>query len=180
MSEGCGCNSAESDTTSKPQSHSKTLYKQVTAFVTQQTNLCSLVKEHFDSEKCEHMALAGLHTCGDLAAACFRIFASKEEFSCMCNVGCCYHLVEEEYVRSPFWTDVDVPLPTGVQYGFPMSQFLHVHQFSLGRSARMLAAYSLDRIGEYHQVIMKVWLNATEEWINVITSVFWTHTCRKV
>jgi hypothetical protein len=153
---GCGCNGAEGDVTSKHQSESSTLYKQVTVFVTQQTNLCSLVKEQFDSEKCEHLALTGLHTCGDLAPACFRIFASKEEFGSMCNVGCCYHLVEEEYVRSPFWIDVDPPLPTGVQCGFPMSQFLHMQKFSLGRNARMLAAYALDRIGEYHQVIMKV------------------------
>ncbi|XP_021924129.1 uncharacterized protein LOC110831921 [Zootermopsis nevadensis] len=47
MLEGGGCNSAESCTTSKPQSQSKTLYEQVTAFLPQQTNLCSLVKEHF-------------------------------------------------------------------------------------------------------------------------------------
>jgi hypothetical protein len=88
--------------------------------------------------------------------------------------------VEEEYVCSPFWTDVDPPLPTGLQYGFPMSQFLHMQQFSLGRNARMLAAHSLDRIGEYHQVIMKVWLNATKGRINVVIPVFWSHTCRKM
>ncbi|KDR08816.1 hypothetical protein L798_01516 [Zootermopsis nevadensis] len=143
--EGRGCNSAESGTTSKPQSQNK-----VTAFVTQQRNLCSLVKEHFQPGTCQQMALSGLHTCGDLAPDCCRLFASKE-FSCLCNVRCCCHLLEEEYVRSPFWTDVDPPLPRGVLYGFPMSQFLHMQQFSLGRSARMLAAYSLDRIGESHQ-----------------------------
>jgi hypothetical protein len=69
--------------------------------------------------------------------------------------------MEEEYVRSPFWTDVDPPLPTGVQPGFPMSKFLHMQEFSLGRNARMLAAHSLDRIGEYHQVIMKILLHGT-------------------
>jgi hypothetical protein len=152
----------------------------VTAFVTQQTNLYSLVKEHFASEKCEQMALTGLHTCGDLAPACFRIFASKEEFSSLCNVGCCYHLVEEEYVCSPFWTNVEPPLPAGVQSGFPMSQFLNMQQFSLGRNARMLAAYSLDRIGECHQVIMKVWSVATRGWISVIISVFWSYTYRNM
>ncbi|KDQ97824.1 hypothetical protein L798_05783 [Zootermopsis nevadensis] len=111
ISEGGRCNSVESGTTSKPQSQSKTLYKQVTKFVTQQTSLCSLVKEHFHPETCEQMALAGLHTCGDLAPDCCRIFSSKEEFSCLGNVCCCYHLLEEEYVRSPFWTDVDPHYP---------------------------------------------------------------------
>jgi hypothetical protein len=123
-------------------------------FVTQQTDLCSLVKDHFNSDKCEHLAVTGLHTCGDLAPACFRIFASKEECGSMSNVGCCYHLMEEEYVRSPFWIDVKPPLTTGVQPGFPMSRFLHAQEFSLGRNARMLAAHSLDRIGEYHKVII--------------------------
>lgn len=160
-SKGSNCNGDESTTTSKPQSQSSALYKQVTVFVTQQTNLLNLVKEHFDGEECKHLALAGLHTCGDLAPACFRIFASKEEFSSMTNIGCCYHLVEEEYVRNPFWTDVDPPLPPGVQCGFPVSQFLHMKNFSLGRNARMLAAHAMERVGECNQVILKVLFSLT-------------------
>lgn len=159
-SKGSDCKGDEDTTTSKPQSQSSALYKQVTVFVTQQTNLLNLVKEYFDCEECKHLALAGLHTCGDLAPACFRIYASKEEFSSMTNIGCCYHLVEEEYVRNPFWTDVDHPLPAGVQCGFPMSQFLHMQNFSLGRNARMLAAHALERVGEYNQVIVNVLFNS--------------------
>jgi hypothetical protein len=160
-SKGSDCNRDEGTTTSKPQLQSSGFYKQVTVFVTQQTNLLNLVKEHFDCEECKHLALAGLHMCGDLAPACLRIFASKEEFSSMTNIGCCYHLVEEEYVRNPFWTDVDPPLPAGVQCGFPMSQFLHKQNFSLGHNARMLAAHAMERVGEYNQVIIKVLFNST-------------------
>lgn len=158
---GSECNGDEGSTSSKPHSQSSALYKQVTVFVTQQTNLLSLVKEHFDCEECERLALTGLHTCGDLAPACLRIFASREEFSSVTNIGCCYHLVEEEYVRNPFWTDVDPPLPTGVQCGFPMSQFLHVQKFSLGRNARMLAAHAMERVGECNEVIIKVLFTLT-------------------
>lgn len=160
-SKGSDCNGDEGTTTSKPQPQSSALYKQVTVFVTQQTNLLNLVKELFDCEECKHLALAGLHTCGDLAPACLRIFASKEEFSTMTNIGCCYHLVEEEYVYNPFWTDVDPPLPAGIQCGFPMSQFLHMQNFSLGRNARMLAAHAMERVGEYNQVTIKVLFNST-------------------
>jgi hypothetical protein len=155
------CNGAEGDMNCKLQSVCSTLYKQVTVFVTQQTDLSALVKDHFNSDNCEQLAITGLHTCGDLAPACFRIFADKEECGSMSNVGCCYHLMEEEYVHSAFWTEVEPPLTTGVQPGFPMSRFLHTQEFSLGRNARMLAAHSLDRIGEYHQVIMKVLLHGT-------------------
>ncbi|XP_023707737.1 methyltransferase-like protein 25 isoform X2 [Cryptotermes secundus] len=149
---GCECTGAEADINCRLQSESSALYKQVTMFVTQQTDLCSLVKDHFNSDRCEHLSITGLHTCGDLAPACLRIFANKEECGSVSNVGCCYHLMEEEYVRSPFWTDTNPPLPTGVQPGFPVSKCLHMQEFSLGRNARMLAAHSLDRIGEYHEL----------------------------
>ncbi|XP_069677807.1 probable methyltransferase-like protein 25 [Periplaneta americana] len=153
-SDDCKCETTEDDgeTASKNQTTNGTLYKQVTAFVTQLTDLRNLVKEQFECEDCENLALAGLHTCGDLAATCLRIFVNREEFSSLCNVGCCYHLLEEEYVRSPFWTDVEPPLPAGVQFGFPMSEFLNRQEFSLGRNARMLSAQALDRIGENHQL----------------------------
>ncbi|PNF33506.1 hypothetical protein B7P43_G00556 [Cryptotermes secundus] len=162
---GCECTGAEADINCRLQSESSALYKQVTMFVTQQTDLCSLVKDHFNSDRCEHLSITGLHTCGDLAPACLRIFANKEECGSVSNVGCCYHLMEEEYVRSPFWTDTNPPLPTGVQPGFPVSKCLHMQEFSLGRNARMLAAHSLDRIGEYHEV-------STDE----IVSLYKTHS----
>ena len=127
------------------------LYKQVTEFVTPGTDLSAIVKQQFDADECDRLAIVGLHTCGDLASSCLRIFCSSPQFFSLCNVGCCYHLMEEKHCRNPFWNDVD-PLPDGQNYGFPMSQFLNDKQFSLGRNARMLAAQSLERMGEQQEV----------------------------
>lgn len=41
--------------------------------------------------------MVGLHTCGDLAPNTLRIFASKSEIKGVCSVGCCYHLLSEEF-----------------------------------------------------------------------------------
>lgn len=41
--------------------------------------------------------MVGLHTCGDLAANTLRIFAAKPEIKAVCSVGCCYHLLSEQF-----------------------------------------------------------------------------------
>ncbi|ROT80200.1 Methyltransferase-like 25 [Penaeus vannamei] len=61
----------------------------------------------------EHrLGLVGLHTCGNLAASSIRLFISNSKVKFMCNVGCCYHLIEEEFYENPFSTkkmqDTDV------------------------------------------------------------------------
>lgn len=41
--------------------------------------------------------LVGLHTCGNLAANTLRIFTAKPEIKAVCSVGCCYHLLSEQF-----------------------------------------------------------------------------------
>lgn len=41
--------------------------------------------------------MVGLHTCGDLAPNTLRIFTSQPEIKGVCSVGCCYHLLSEEF-----------------------------------------------------------------------------------
>lgn len=41
--------------------------------------------------------LVGLHTCGDLAPSTLRMFRAKQELRAVCSVGCCYHLLSEEF-----------------------------------------------------------------------------------
>ena len=41
--------------------------------------------------------MVGLHTCGDLAANTLRIFTAKPEIKAVCSVGCCYHLLSEQF-----------------------------------------------------------------------------------
>ncbi|XP_042860929.1 methyltransferase-like protein 25 isoform X2 [Penaeus japonicus] len=51
----------------------------------------------------EHrLGLVGLHTCGNLAASSIRLFISNSKVKFICNVGCCYHLIEEEFYENPF------------------------------------------------------------------------------
>lgn len=41
--------------------------------------------------------MVGLHTCGDLAPSTLRMFVAKRELLSVCSVGCCYHLLSEEF-----------------------------------------------------------------------------------
>lgn len=41
--------------------------------------------------------MVGLHTCGDLAPSTLRMFTAKPELAAVCSVGCCYHLLSEEF-----------------------------------------------------------------------------------
>lgn len=41
--------------------------------------------------------MVGLHTCGDLAPNTLRIFIATPEIKAVCSVGCCYHLLSEQY-----------------------------------------------------------------------------------
>lgn len=48
------------------------------------------------------LGLVGLHTCGNLASSSIRLFLSNPEVNFLCNVGCCYHLIEEEFSKNVF------------------------------------------------------------------------------
>ena len=48
------------------------------------------------------LALVGLHTCGNLSPSSLKLFMSNPAVSFLCNVGCCYHLMEEEFCCNPF------------------------------------------------------------------------------
>ena len=65
-----------------------------------------------------------------------------------CNVGCCYHLLDEEFYTNPYQVDdQDVKTPN-----FPLSSILRERQFWLGRNARMVAAQPMDRAINNQQV----------------------------
>ncbi|XP_050546285.1 probable methyltransferase-like protein 25 isoform X9 [Daktulosphaira vitifoliae] len=74
-------------------------YKQVTEYVTDHTNIAALVEKKFDAIKNKRAGLVGLHTL---------------------NVGCCYHLLEEEFTIDPIWQDVKEALNSEKCYGFPL------------------------------------------------------------
>lgn len=144
-------------------------YKTLTHFITSQTDFLQLFRAYFDipaTAEFPGICLAGLHTCGDLGPSCLRIYNSSDHIMSVCNIGCCYNMINEKYEkfthkriprerdersRSPERCAADVPLDTLNAFGFPMSQHLDEQKIRLGRNARMLSCHSIDRTVAQHK-----------------------------
>ncbi|XP_051886572.1 methyltransferase-like protein 25 isoform X2 [Pristis pectinata] len=111
------------------------LYSPITLHVTSTTELHDITSDIKDS------VIVGLHTCGDLASNTLRIFITKPELKAVCSVGCCYHLLSEEFELS----DHSQECCQG-QWGFPMSQYLRSSAWHCGRNARMSACLPFERV----------------------------------
>lgn len=124
--------------------------KYVTKFVDIQTDLQSLLIENFSSDEKDfvkfdgnRLGLIGLHTCGNLASDSIKIWINNSTMKFLCNVGCCYHHLDEEFYRNPYLAkeQIDNSVPS-----FPLSKQLKSMNYQLGRSARMVAAQPMDRL----------------------------------
>uniref|UniRef100_A0AAQ6IRL8 Methyltransferase domain-containing protein n=1 Tax=Anabas testudineus TaxID=64144 RepID=A0AAQ6IRL8_ANATE len=109
------------------------VFSPLTSYVTADTELRELINELEDA------VMIGLHTCGDLAPSTLRMFVAKPELAAVCSVGCCYHLLSEEFD------------PAGQECsrsvcGFPLSQYLRNESWFCGRNARMSACLALERV----------------------------------
>ncbi|XP_049422199.1 methyltransferase-like protein 25 [Epinephelus fuscoguttatus] len=109
------------------------VFSPLTSYVTAETELRELIGELEDA------VMVGLHTCGDLAPSTLRMFVAKAELAAVCSVGCCYHLLSEEFD------------PAGQECsrgmcGFPLSQYLRDQSWFCGRNARMSACLALERV----------------------------------
>uniref|UniRef100_A0A8D0S7J5 Methyltransferase domain-containing protein n=1 Tax=Sus scrofa TaxID=9823 RepID=A0A8D0S7J5_PIG len=114
-------------------SNESNVYSPLTSFITADSELHDIIK---DLEDC---LMVGLHTCGDLAPNTLRIFASKSEIKGVCSVGCCYHLLSEEF-ENPHKEC------TQEKWGFPMCRSLKEGRWCCGRNARMSACLALERV----------------------------------
>ncbi|XP_060233958.1 probable methyltransferase-like protein 25 isoform X2 [Meriones unguiculatus] len=117
--------------TSKPSDSS--VYSPLTSFITADSVLHDIIQ---DLEDC---LMVGLHTCGDLAPNTLRIFASKSEVKGVCSVGCCYHLLSEEFENQHKECAQE-------NSGFPMCRYLKEERWCCGRNARMSACLALERV----------------------------------
>lgn len=102
-------------------------YHTITEFITPSTDFNALAKEHFPDLSTEStFHLTGLHTCGNLASACMKIFVANPNLKLLTNVGCCYNLLTEEFRESEFSIDKWDTISNTCQAnpGFPMSNFL--------------------------------------------------------
>ncbi|XP_008070827.1 methyltransferase-like protein 25 [Carlito syrichta] len=117
----------------KTTSSESNVYSPLTFFITADSELHEIVK---DLEDC---LMVGLHTCGDLAPNTLRIFTSKAEIKGVCSVGCCYHLLSEEFENQHKEC-------TQEKWGFPMCHYLKEERWCCGRNARMSACLALERV----------------------------------
>ena len=91
-------------------------YVAITCYVTPDLSLKTLFDTHSAWSVCDSreagasgdqggtVLISGLHTCGNLAASTLQLFCSSDVATVACNVGCCYHLLDEEFLASPFTT----------------------------------------------------------------------------
>ncbi|CAN7995028.1 unnamed protein product [Ixodes hexagonus] len=121
-------------------------FRTLTARVDEDFDLCEALKKSFSWDKgvVEDVIVCGLHTCGDLASSALKLFVRCPRAKVLCLVGCCYHLIQEEFVE---------PQSGGRQFGFPMSEALRKRKYVLGRNARMLAAQCAERNKEEKRVL---------------------------
>ncbi|XP_035002914.2 methyltransferase-like protein 25 isoform X1 [Hippoglossus stenolepis] len=110
-----------------------TVFSPLTSYVTAETELRELIDELEDA------VVVGLHTCGDLAPSTLRMFVAKPELAAVCSVGCCYHLLSEEF-------DPAAQECLHSVCGFPLSRYLRSQSCFCGRNARMSACLALERV----------------------------------
>lgn len=120
-------------------------YKTTSKMIFAGTDLKKLVKDTFPDEDTSDICLVGLHTCGNLSPNSLKQFVRNDEFKVLCNVGCCYHLLFEEF-EDDFFNDEVREMDEHDEPGFPMSNYLRNQKYKLGRNARMLAAQCLERV----------------------------------
>lgn len=92
------------------------------------------------------LMLTGLHTCGDLATDSLELFVSTSDMQTVCNVGCCYHLLTEEFLAEKHLSGKDPSRSATDVYGFPKSQFLKKQGVMLGTCTRNLACQAVHRM----------------------------------
>lgn len=124
-------------------------YRNTTHYITPQTDFVGLFSENFmrSREDIPGFCLTGLHTCGDLASTCLKVFRESNQISAICNIGCCYHLNSQRFDDTNqfnFNPALDSHRPL-VGYGFPLSRYMYENQFGVGASARQLSAESVHR-----------------------------------
>lgn len=78
------------------------LYYPVTMYVHNNINIMETVEQTGACSGEATLMLTGLHTCGALGTSIQRLFVNNPTAKVLCYVGCCYHLMNEEFVVSPF------------------------------------------------------------------------------
>ncbi len=115
-----------------------------TKFISDDTDLGEIIESHYPDFS-NKMGMMGLHTCGNLAPSSIKIFFATMSAKFLCNVGCCYHGLEEEFYRNQYLKENE---ESRLVPGFPMSDILKERKYWLGRNARILASQPLGRLAD--------------------------------
>uniref|UniRef100_A0A336MDL2 CSON015562 protein n=1 Tax=Culicoides sonorensis TaxID=179676 RepID=A0A336MDL2_CULSO len=118
-------------------------YRPITQFIDENTDFTALAKENFD-KSFDNFILTGLHTCGNLAPNSLKIYQNNDKIKGLVNIGCCYHLLVEEFVEDIFYNEQKYEINKNSK-GFPLSSYLKDKKIFLGRNARMHASQSVPR-----------------------------------
>lgn len=124
-------------------------YHNVTHYITPQTDFIDLFSKEFNvpRKNIPGLCLTGLHTCGDLASTCLKIFCESKQISAICNIGCCYHLNSQRFNDTHQFNyniDLDHHRPL-LGYGFPLSRHLIEKEIGFDINSRQLSAISVHR-----------------------------------
>lgn len=137
-------------------------FKTFSQFIQSNTELYNLVKEHDpDFEQSNRgFALIGLHSCGNLSNSIMNLFFSNNnennnDSDCniktvrklLCNVGCCYNLLNEKYAidkeSNRDYKNTNIEIDNNSK--FPLSKYLNDKKYHLSFNLRMLSCHSLER-----------------------------------
>lgn len=135
-------------------------FHRTTQFVSRDLNCDSVVEQcqdHFQHRFSHRLGLVGLHTCGNLASTSVELFVNSPKVLFLCNVGCCYHLIDEAFEKGPLTSEP----------GFPISGVLKSKRFTLGRNARMVAAQPLERSASENRVTSSFDSNTNEIYVHI-------------
>jgi hypothetical protein len=143
--------------------NNKSSYKTASKMIYSDSSFEPLIKENFPGQSFQELSLVGLHTCGNLSANSLKIFIENQYIKSICNIGCCYHLLIEEFSDDEFFNS-EYYEKNRQDVGFPISQYLRdkvslfyiimdlfsiiskFQKYALGRNCRMIGAHSFDRV----------------------------------
>lgn len=129
------------------------LYKQRIENISRETNVKAVLDQEYPGRENDKVLLVGLHTCGNLAASSLRLFVDNSDtIEAIINVGCCYHLIDEEFATDPIWHRGKNSAGNKVDVGFPMSVYLRNQKFKLGRDARMCGTQNPSKVFKEREV----------------------------
>ena len=127
-------------------------------FIQSSSELNNLVEAHLKevSLKNNKFALVGLHSCGNLSNSIVNLYVNNnaneavgDGCKLLCNVACCYNLLNEKYAETDCESHLDLK-KTNVSIDdsskFPMSSHLNSQKYSLHFNVRMLACHSFERL----------------------------------